>query len=112
MATSILATFIAFAGIVGLQAPNATAAWLFGAGLAGVGRYWIDHPHPNRRARGSWLRGERHTADSRQQQASLEHFEATATTAVRDGGRRIIWPADWASTYATTPRRRNLMRRA
>ena len=43
LATSVVATFVAFAGIVGLQAPDATAAWLFGAGLAGLGRFWIDH---------------------------------------------------------------------
>ena len=43
LATSIVATFVALAGIVGLQAPDATASWLFGAGLAGLGRYWIDH---------------------------------------------------------------------
>lgn len=42
-ATSALATFLAFAGIVGLEAPNATASWLFGAGMAGLGRAWVDH---------------------------------------------------------------------
>lgn len=41
--TSIVATFVAFAGIFGLQAPDAATSWLFGAGLAGLGRYWLDH---------------------------------------------------------------------
>lgn len=39
---SCLALFLAFAGIVGLAAPDATASWLFGAGLAGLSRIWID----------------------------------------------------------------------
>jgi hypothetical protein len=41
-ATAAVGTCIAFAGIVGLQSPDAAAAWLIGAGLAGTARYWVD----------------------------------------------------------------------
>lgn len=41
-ATTAAGTCLAFAGIVGLEAPDATSAWLVGAGLSGSARYWID----------------------------------------------------------------------
>ena len=41
-ATAIVGTFLAFAGIVGLQSPDAASAWLIGAGLGGAARYWVD----------------------------------------------------------------------
>lgn len=37
-----MALYLAFAGIVGLEAPDATASWLFGAGMAGLSRIWVD----------------------------------------------------------------------
>lgn len=40
--TTVAGTSLAFAGIVGLEAPDATSAWLVGAGLSGASRYWVD----------------------------------------------------------------------
>lgn len=42
LSTTVTGTCLAFAGIVGLQAPDAASAWLIGAGFAGCGRYWAD----------------------------------------------------------------------
>ncbi|GAA1502217.1 hypothetical protein GCM10009740_38600 [Terrabacter terrae] len=42
LSTTVTGTCLAFAGIVGLEAPAAASSWLIGAGFAGIGRYWAD----------------------------------------------------------------------